>query len=122
MQRRGFLDHFPAMAVWPFTPGINPPRNSSTRGQNRRTLLVALAQEGKITLLDHDKRPIDAQHFQWDVSRNPDDQVFVAASDLEALVVGLLDAPRRAKKQTTGGRSKTTGGRSKTTGRTTAPG
>jgi hypothetical protein len=57
-------------------------------------LLVALAQEGEITLLDHDKQPIDTQHFQWDVYRNPNDQVFVAASDLEALVDGLLDAPR----------------------------
>jgi len=92
MQRRGFLDYYPAMAVWPFAPGTNPPR-----GQDRRALLVALAQEGKITLLDHDKQPIDAQHFWWDVSRHPDDQVFVAPSDLEALIDGLLDAPRRAE-------------------------
>lgn len=99
MQRRGFLDYFPAMAVWPFTPGMIPRRTLQhpLRGQNRRTLLVAIAQEGKITLLDHDKRPIDAQQFQWDVSRCPDDQVFVAASDLEALVDDLLDAPRRAE-------------------------
>jgi hypothetical protein len=62
-------------------------------------LLVALAQEGKITLLDHDKQPIDAHHFRWDVSRHPNDQVFVAPSDLEALIDGLLDAdaPRRAE-------------------------
>lgn len=92
MQRRGFLDYYPAMAVWPFAPGTNPPR-----GQNRRTLLVALAKERKITLLDHDKRPIDAMQFQWDISRHPDDQVFIAASDLGALIDGLLDAPRRAE-------------------------
>ncbi len=92
MQGRGFLDFFPAMAVWPFAPGTDPPR-----GQKRRNLLLALAQEGKITLLDHDKQPIDAHRFQWDVSRNPDDQLFIAPSDLEALVIGLLDAPRRAE-------------------------
>src|SRR5262249_7620371 len=72
-------------------PGTDPPR-----GQNRRTLLIELAKEGKIILLDHDKRPIDARPFQWDKSRNPDDQVFIAASDLEALIDGLLD-PRRAE-------------------------
>ena len=63
-------------------------------------MLVALAQEGTITLLDHDKRPIDARQFQWGISRNPDDQVFIAASDLEALIDGLLDAPRRAEEAT----------------------
>ena len=89
MQRRGFSDYYPAMAVWPFAPGTNPPR-----GQSRRTLMVALAKEGQIILLDHDKRPIDARQFQWNVSRRPDDQVFIAASDLEALVDGLLDAPK----------------------------
>lgn len=99
MQSRGFVEYFPAMAVWPFTPITVPrkPIEHLLRGQNRRNLLVALAKEGTITLLDHDKQPIDAHRFQWDVSRHPDDQVFIAPSDLEALVVGLLDAPRRAE-------------------------
>ena len=99
MQSRWFVEYFPAMAVWPFTP-ITVPRKPIEHllcGQNRRNLLVALAKEGTITLLDHDKQPIDAHRFQWDVSRHPDDQVFIAPSDLEALVVGLLDAPRRAE-------------------------
>lgn len=125
MQSRGFVEYFPAMAVWPFTPITVPrkPIEHLLRGQNRRNLLVALAKEGTITLLDHDKQPIDAHRFQWDVSRHPDDQVFIAPSDLEALVVGLLDAPKKSgRSNATGGRRKTTSGRGETTGGTGATG
>jgi len=93
MQRRGFQDHFPAMAIWPFERRTVPRTagHDSVRGQSRRTLLLKLAQEGKISLLDQGKRPIDAHHYQWVASA--DDKVFVEASDLETVVAALLDAP-----------------------------